>query len=333
MNKLSYLATLAIVLLALALNLSGCGDSSAPGATKKIRMAGIIFQDDQFFRMIKFGMEDAAKKNGVELLSGNSDNKPETEQKLIQSFQTKKVDAILISPLLRDGSVPALQEAHDKGILIVTNNTSIAADFPEGDVQCSAWDLGEQTGKAAVKYINEKLGGKATIAILAFHSQVAAQSDARTGGFKKQVTALPGVKLIADQDAYLTEKALKTAGDIITSHPDVNIIYAANEGGTGGAVLAVQAAGKGDGKIAVFGTDVSDQLLGFLLAKDNILQAITAQKPFEMGQMSVEVALKALKKEKYDKKIELTNTCLTRDDPAGVAKFAEQLKKWTAGGN
>jgi ABC-type sugar transport system substrate-binding protein len=310
---------------------AGCGSKTETGP-KPIRMAGIIFQEDQFFRLIQLGMKDAAKKNNVELLDGNSDNKPDKEFQLVQTYTAQGVDAVIISPLSKTGSVAALKQANDKGIVVVTNNTTIAADFVSADVECSADDLGEQTGKAAVKYINEKLGGKAKIAVLAFKSQVAEQSDARTGGFKKQVLSLPGVTIVAEQDAWLSDMAVKKAGDILTANPDIDIIYGANEGGTTGAVLAVKNAGKA-GKVAVFGTDVSQQALDFLLSPDNILQAITAQKPFEMGQQSVEMALKALHHETFDKTLMLNGTCLTRDDPDGVKAYAKQLQTWTASGN
>jgi hypothetical protein len=50
-----------------------------------------------------------------------------------------------------------------------------------------------------------------------------------------------------------------------TDHrPDLDAIWAANEGGTAGAVIAVKNAGKA-GKVAVFGTDMSEQLARFLL--------------------------------------------------------------------
>ena len=273
------------------LGLTGCNKSSSSEApqAKQIRMAGIIFQEDQFFRLILFGMRDAAKKNSVQLLEGNSDNKPDKEFQLVQTYTAQGVDAIIISPLSAKGSIAALKQAHDKGLVVVTNNSPIAADFPNASIECSAADLGDQSGKAAVKYIQDKLGGNANIAILAFKSQVAEQSDARVGGFKNQVTKLPGVKIIAEQDAWLSDMAVQKAGEILTAHPEINIIYGANEGGTAGSVLAVKNAGKA-GQIAVFGTDVSQQLLDFLQSPDNILQAITAQRPFEMGQKSVEAA-------------------------------------------
>jgi ABC-type sugar transport system substrate-binding protein len=321
-----------VACLGLALGLIGCEKTPTSSAPKQLRMAGIIFQEDQFFRLILFGMKDAAKKNNIDLLEGNSDNKPDEEFQLVQTYTSQNVDAILISPLSAKGSVAALKQAHDKGLIVVTNNSAVDADFPDADVESSAADLGHQTGAAAVQYIQQKLGGNANIAILAFKSQVAEQSDARTGGFKDEVTKLPGVKIVAEQDAWLSDMAVQKAGELLTAHPEINIIYAANEGGTAGSVLAVKNAGKA-GRIAVFGTDVSQQLLDFLLSPDNILQAITAQRPFEMGQKSVEAALAAIKHQPYDKKIVLNGICLTHADPDGVKAYSKQLQDWTAGGN
>lgn len=311
---------------------SGGGGS---GGGKQVRMAGIVFQEDQFFRLILFGMRDAAGKNKVELLEANSNNQPEKEFQLVNTYVSQGVDAILISPLSAKGSVAALQQAHAKGIKVITNNTTIDADFVDGSVICSPEDLGEQTGQACRKYIEEKLGGKATVAILAFKSQEPEQSGARVGGFKKALEGMSGVKIVSEQDAWLSDMAVKKAGDVLTANPDVNVIYAANEGGTAGAVLAVKNAGRGGkagkaGGVAVFGTDVSDQLLTFLQADDGILQAITAQKPFDMGEQSVELALKAIQGGKFEKQVVLKGVCLTRADEAGVKAYAEKYKEWTS---
>jgi len=310
--------------------LAGCVFcSGGEPAQQKIKLAGIVFQEDQFFRLVLFGMRDAAQQAGAELLEANSQNRPEKEFELVNTYTARKVNAILVSPLSKTGSVAALKQAHDKGITIITHNTPLEADFSAAYIECDPTDLGRQTGKAACKYIQEKLGGKARIAILAFKSLVPEQSDARVGGFKKEVTQLPGVEIVAEQDAWLAEMAVKKAGDILTANPNVNILYSANEGGTIGSVLAVQNAGKA-GKIAVFGTDVSEQLISFLLSPQDILQAITAQRPYEVGRMAVGAALKVLRGEPVEKKTYLHGVLLSRDNPAGVKEFETQLKKWIA---
>jgi len=323
------IVTIAIGLAGLVVGLVACSKGSDANQPKQLRMAGIVFQEDQFFRLILQGMRDAAQKHNIELLEANSNNQPEKEFELINTYTAQGVDAILVSPLSAKGSVAALQQAHDKGIKVVTYNSNIDADFPDSFVECSQSDLGSQTGIACRKYIQSHLGGKAKIAILAFKAQEPEQSDARVDGFKKEIAVLPSVQIVSEQDAWLSEMAVDKAGDILTANPDVDIIYAANEGGTAGAVLAVKNAGK-TGKIAVFGTDVSDQLLSFLQSDDNILQAITAQRPVEVGEQSVELALKAIQGQPLDKKVTLTGICLSRTDPDTIKAYAKQLQEWTS---
>ena len=318
----------------------GCSNpaapASAPGtpgaAAAKPKLAGIVFQEDQFFRLVLFGMRDAAKQAGVELLEGNAANKLEKEIQLVNTYVTRKVDAIILSPLSAKGSVAALKQATDKGVKVVTYNTTADGDLAVSAVASSEDDLGAQTGKAARKYIEEKLGGKAKVAIFEFMSQAPEQSAARTGGFKREVSTLPGVEIVADQDAWLPELGVKKVGDVLTAHPDVNVVWAANEGGTVGAVMAVRNAGKA-GQVAVFGTDASEQLLGFLQADDNVLQCITSQRPADMGRMAVEFALKAIKGEPVEKQVSLPGVCLSRTDPAAVAAFAKQLQEWIGAGS
>ena len=298
---------------------------------KKIKLAGIVFQEDQFFRLIEFGMRDAAQKAGAELFEANSNGRPDKEIELVNTYMARRVDAILISPLSKKASVTTLRQASKKGIKIVTYNTSLDSDFVVSDIACSAADLGQQTGKAAREYIEKNLGGKAKIAILAFKSQAPEQSNGRTDGFKSEAGKLPGVQIVAEQDAWLAEMAVKKAGDILTANPDVNIIFAANEGGTVGAALAVKNAGK-TGKVVVFGVDVSEQLLAMLQADDNILQAVTGQRPVEIGRLAVENALKSLKGEKVEKVTQLPGILLSRANLEAVKTYETEFKVWTGKG-
>lgn len=307
---------------------SACGKKKTTADTRKSgpKIAGIVFQEDQFFRLIEFGMQDAADKAGAELFLANSQNKLDKEIQLVNTYIARRVDAIVISPLSKKASATALKRAHNKGVKVITYNSTIEGNVPVAYIESDQSDLGTQSGISARNYIEQKLGGKAKVAILAFKSQVPEQSDARTGGFKSEICKLPGVEIVAEQDAWLAEMALKKVGDILTANPDIDIIWAANEGGTVGSVMAMKNAGK-KGKIAVFGTDTSDQLISFLLSEDNILQAITGQKPFAIGSKVVETALKALKGEAVEKKVSMPGVHLSRKNPEEVKAFRAELQK------
>jgi len=301
-------------------------DPAAP-AVKPAKLATIIFQDDQFFRLIQFGAREAAQKAGATTVEGNSDNKLDKERQLVDTFLTAGADAIIISPLSRKASMETLKRARSRGATVVTYNTTVDGGIEDAFVECDQADLGRQSGRAAVQYIREKLGGKAQVAILAFKSQVPEQSDARTGGFKEALKELPGVQIVAEQDAWLAEMAVKRAGDILTAHPDLDVIWAANEGGTVGSVLAVKNGGR-MGKVVVFGTDVSEQMLGFLKSSDSILQATTAQRPYDVGAKAAETALRILHKESIAKKVVLPGVCLSRTDPEKIAAYEMRLREW-----
>jgi ABC-type sugar transport system substrate-binding protein len=317
---------LIVFCVAAALLCSGCG-TKQQGEQKK-RIAGIVFGEDQFFRLVLFGMRDAARTEGVELLEANSAQKPDREIQLVNTYIANKVDAIVISPLSTVSSVSALERAHEKKITIVTFNTTINEDFPVSFIESDQTDLGASTGRAARAYIEKHLGGKAQVAILAFMSQAKEVSVRRTDGFKQEISKLPGVRIVAEQDAWMPEQAVRKVDDILTANPGVDVIWAANEGGTEGAVMAVRNSGKA-GKVVVFGTDTDEQLANFLLADDNILQAVTGQQPFEIGRLAVEAAVKALKGEPVQKKRSLPGILLTREQPAEVIAFKEHLAALT----
>ena len=310
----------------------GCGGGQEAPADKKLKIAGIVFQEDQFFRLIQFGMQDAADKAGVELLLANSANKLDKEIQLVNTYIARGVDAIVISPLSAKASATALKRAKDKGIVVVTYNSTVDGDIAASYIESDQADLGRQTGLVAKRYIEEKLGGKAKIATLAFKSQLAEQSDARRNGFVDVVGQLSGVEFVAEQDAWLPEMAIKKAGDILTANPGVNIIWSANEGGTVGAVMAVKNSGK-EGKVAVFGTDSSEQLVEFALSDDGVLQAITTQTPFELGVKAIESAVAVLKGEKVVSKVVMEGVLVAREDPQGVMAFGARLKELIAMGD
>lgn len=300
----------------------GCGKRQDSPSSRRI--AGIVFQEDQFFRLVTFGMRDAAKQNGVELLEANSASRPDKEIQLVNTYIATGVDAIVISALSRKASLTALERAREKNIPVVTYNTTVEGDLPASFVESDQVGLGSSTGQAVKAYVEQKLGGKAKIAMLAFKSMSPEQSEERTEGFKSVISALPGVTIVAEQDAWLAEQAVKKAGDILTAHPDLDLIWAANEGGTVGAVMAARNAGKA-GKVVVFGTDTGEQITDFLLDEEGILQAVTGQQPYEIGFAAVEAAVKAMKGEPVQKKVSMPGILLSRNDLESVQKWKARL--------
>lgn len=331
MKRIVSLALVSVMAFSLvACNGSKKDDTKGTGKSSDITVAGVVFQEDQFMKLVQIGYQDAAKAAGVKCLVSNTGNDQAKETELINTYVAQKVNGLAITPLSADASMAALKRADEQGMKIAVSNISLNnAPFIVGGYTSDNKDLGKRTGEAARKFIEEKLGGKAKIAILQFKSLLPEQSGDRSSGFLEEVKKLPGVEIVADQDAWLQDKGVAVAGDIITANPDVNIIWAANEGGTIGATMAVQNAGKA-GKIFVFGTDASEQLVSMLKDPADILQAVTGQDPYSMGYKTMETLIKGLKGEDISstkgKSIIVDGLLLSRSNPDGIAKFESDLK-------
>ncbi|MGA2545913.1 MAG: substrate-binding domain-containing protein [Rectinemataceae bacterium] len=303
----------------------GKGSSHARGSEKVFSLACIVFQEDQFMRLLQFGMREAAEKAGAILYLGNSDNKVEKEIALVETYTQMGVDAIIIAPLGRDVSVPHLRKASMKGIRIVTAGMAINAEFPVCNVENDPAELGRRTGIAAREYIQKRMNGRARIATIAFRSQLREMSDSRLFGFKAEVSRLPGVEFIAEENAWLPEKAQETAQALIHSHPELDFIWCANEGATIGSVMAVRGSARA-GKIVVFGTDASEQIANFLLVPDGILLAVSGQQPYLIGRETVEMALASCSGEQVPRNVTVDSFMLERGSASAVSDFLSRLK-------
>ena len=289
-------------------------------------IGAVLFSRDSFFQGIQNGMKAAADKLGVKLLISIHEHDPAKEAEFVSTYVAQKVNALVITPESVDASVATVKAAADAKIPVICYNTCLndkaAAQYVKASVQTDQLALGRQTGAYARKYIVEKLGGKAIIGILNCDRFEACKQ--RKAGFQKALAGLPGVKFVADQEGFEADKAATVAENVLQAHPEINVLWAANEGGTVGEVVSVRSRNL-SGKVVVFGTDISSQLAQFLLDKDNILQAVTGQSPEAMGALAVQNAVKAIKGEAIRPFTQLTaNAFYSRADPVKVNSFLKQ---------
>jgi simple sugar transport system substrate-binding protein/ribose transport system substrate-binding protein len=274
--------------------LSACGapaatPTAAPAEGKEMTIAGVVFQDDQFMQTMVQGYEDAGAKYGIKIVTANTNNDQAKETELIQTYMAQGVSGIAIAPLSKDASITNLKQAADQGIKVaITNMSTTDTSFLSGGYTSDDATNGKIVGDAAAKFIKENIKGDVNVARVDFDSQLPDQSKARWSGFYSGLDAA-GVKYteVAKQSAWLQDTALAATTDILTAHPEINIIFAANDGGTIGATQAVKQAGL-QGKVFVFGYDGGDQQTSDILSGDNILLAVVAQDPYTQGYKAVE---------------------------------------------
>jgi sugar transport system substrate-binding protein len=337
MRKSSYLVVGALVAL---FSLTAVVAASAQA---KAVVAGVVLHEDQQHKIFTAGFKAGVIEQGLDFVAGISQTDPAKEVELINTYLLKGVKGLAIIPINPESSIVTLKKAAEKGMkIVICDNPLKDSSFVNGTVLSDNFSVGQLTGAACREFIQKKLGGKANIAGLGYYSLMPESSGSpnvpggrgRWDGFLSEVKKLPGVKIVAYQDAWVQDKALPVAIDMLTAHPEVNILYSANEGGTVGETMAVANTGK-KGKVFVFGTDGSDQLIQMLKDPANILQAITAQDSFKVGYTTGMIAAKAVKGEDVSKykgvETQIPGFFLSRQDPKRLDEFVAMINKYTGG--
>lgn len=274
-----------------AVLMTACGGGKAPAeGGEELTIAGVVFQDDQFMKSMVQGYEDAGAKYGIKVLTANTNNDQAKEAELIQTYIAQGVNGIAIAPLSQDASIPNLKEATSKGIQVAITNMNLAGDpsWLAGGYTSDDATNGKIVGTNAAEFIKANITGPVNVAQVDFDHQIPEQSKARWSGFYAGLDEA-GVEYtkVAAVSANMQDDALAKVADMLTAHPEINVIWACNDGGTIGAAMAVQQAGL-VGKVFVFGYDGGDQQTSMILSGDNILIGVVAQDPYQQGYKAVE---------------------------------------------
>jgi simple sugar transport system substrate-binding protein/ribose transport system substrate-binding protein len=308
-----------------AMLMTACGAPAATPAegTKELTVAGVVFQDDQFMKSMVQGYEDAGKEYGIKILTANTNNDQAKEAELIQTYIAQGVSGIAIAPLSQDASIPNLKEATSKGIQVAITNMNLAGDssWLAGGYTSDDATNGKIVGTNAAEFIKANVQGEVNVAQVDFDHQIPEQSKARWSGFYAGLDAA-GTKYnkVAAVSANMQDDAVTKVADMLTAHPEINVIWACNDGGTIGAAMGVQQAGLA-GKVFVFGYDGGDQQTSMILSENPVLIGVVSQDPYTQGYKAVEsLALTLQGKPNPDKgKITVVpGMYLSSTDPAGV---------------
>jgi sugar transport system substrate-binding protein len=305
---------LAVATISIALIRSCSIHGDAPDSDG-VTIASIVFQDDQFMMDLQRGVREVAQDAGAVVLETNVSGSQSREAAAIRSYADQGVDAIVIAPLSSRRSGPVLRRAKRNGVVVVVLNERL----DDGDVaNATVWsrnsELGHSVGEDAAAFIRDRLGGTARIAIIGFSGQMPAQSKSRTEAFKKAAGRGNRIEIAAALDAWMPEPAHSKTLEMLAEHPDVNVIFAANEGATLGALEAVRSAGRA-GEVFVFGIDITPMIVEALLAEDDVLQGVAGQLAREMGRLGAKTALQILKGEAVASDTALAVLPLSRREP------------------
>ncbi|EIE98200.1 ABC transporter substrate-binding protein [Saccharomonospora glauca] len=283
----------------LGLTLTACGSGSGGGGDQPyIAIVSKGFQH-QFWQAVKQGAEEKAAELGARVTFVGPATEQDVEEQLdmLTNDLAKSPDAIGFAALDSKAAAPILEQAQARGIPVIAFDSGVDSDIP---VTTVATDNKAAAAEAA-EHMAEELGGKGKVAMVV-HDQTSRSGIDRRDGFREWMEAnAPGITVLDPQ--YGGGDQLESANitkSIISANPDLDGIYASNEGSAIGVINGVRESGK-EG-LTVVGFD-SGQAQIDAIRSGEMTGAVT-QDPLDMGRQLVASAMKAIQGEELPKRID-----------------------------
>ncbi|HEX9015251.1 MAG TPA: sugar ABC transporter substrate-binding protein [Chloroflexota bacterium] len=259
--------------------------TAAAAPAKKTLKMGVVqmTQDIQVQVAMKEGIEEQAKKMGVELTLFDGMQKVERQISAMENMIASKVDAIILNPADAAGIIPAVEAANKANIPVVTFDTDAKGGKRAVFVESDNHRFGQLIGE----YLVWKLKGKGVIGVLDW-PYVTAVTD-RDDSFNAVVRNFPDMKIVQTEMAATREKGMTAAENILQAHPDITAFYAINDPGALGAYQAIKARGL-DGKVIIATGDGDMESVKLIRDANTSMKYNSAQFGKEIGRQALMAA-------------------------------------------
>jgi fructose transport system substrate-binding protein len=305
------LLAIAATLAAATTVLAGCSNTPATDDTIGVSLI-VKTTSNPFFVAMQEGAEQAAKEEGVSLTfaAGTQDGDEASQITAIENAISRGDAGILITPN-GPGVNDAMERARDAGLYVIALDT---APDPADVVDITFATDNRLAGNLIGSWTAEALAGEtAVIALLdAFTDRSVSVDYNRDQGFLEGLGVDVANPLVNGDEAATGQYTGGAGGDyvivgneatngaedggrtametLLSSNPDINVVYTINEPAAYGAYQALEAAGRADDVLIV---SVDGGCTGVGYVQDGTIDATAQQYPLRMAELGV-AAIKQL---------------------------------------
>jgi ribose transport system substrate-binding protein len=242
-----------------------------------------------YYIAIGEGIKAIAAEKGVEtfMLAPQSGADINGQMGMLQDVITQGVQAIILSTHDEHAAAPLVKRAVDQGIAIIIVNSDIL-DFPT-PVHAVVGYL-QRGGTHKIGDYALKLADGKAMKVGVIEGQPGYHSTERVGGFLDAIKG-SNFDVVSSLDGKWNVDGGNTAAmDMLQAHPEIQLVFAANDYMIMGAALAAKALGH-EGLI-LLGNDGDTACLEEIAAGN--VTATVNTSPFIMGQVALQVTLDVL---------------------------------------
>ncbi|MFK7762691.1 MAG: ABC transporter substrate-binding protein [Roseobacter sp.] len=251
-----------------------------------------------FWRAVRDGAMQSGVDQGADVTfkSPTNEGQIRVQAELLAAIFSQNPSAVGLAALDELTLIPLLRDFEAAGIPIIAFDSGVQSDIP---VTTCATDNLAAAARAADE-MAALVNGTGKIAIIS-HDAASQTGIDRVAGFKERAAKThPGLEIVATQygggDHLISEQITLS---ILKAYPDLQAIFAANEGTVIGVLNAIE---KHTSKVSIIGYDSGQQQRAAV--RSGLVAGAISQNPYRIGYETVAAAIRAIQKQDLPKRID-----------------------------
>jgi ribose transport system substrate-binding protein len=267
-------------------------------------------ENNTFWRSVENGAKVAANELGVDLIFVGPERELDldTQVEFVEEGIRIKPKAIILAASDYNYLTEVAEKVIDNNITFVTVDSDVGIKEPHSFIATNSIEAAKLLGIKAGRLID----GEGKVAIVS-HLKGASSAFNREEGFKQGISSFKYITLI-DEIEYSNNDvttAYEKTKSLIKKYPDLKCMFGTNEATLIGMAKAIKELGVKD-QITLVGFDISVEAAGYL--EEDVIKAIIAQKPFNMGYLSVKEAIELSKNTKEYHEIDVDVVLINKEN-------------------
>ncbi|WP_169907512.1 sugar ABC transporter substrate-binding protein [Priestia abyssalis] len=271
----------------------------------------------QYWNIVKAGVEKGFQDFGIDgKVIATRNRLAEEQDRILENVLREKPDVLIVSPLL-SSNIPILKEFDKNNIPVLLVDTDAPWGNKTSYIGTDNFELGQKAGELLASQLQP--GDKVAI-IFSNSDLVHPVFSERIKGATFSLEGV-GIKIVTEKlklqnEPLAVKKAMTT---ILQKHPDTKGVFALNDVRALSALEVIEDHGY---KMPVIGADGISELVE--LIGDGTLTGTVAQNPYDMGYISVEQALKIVKGELIEKRIDSGVDIIIKENAKDKLEFLKE---------
>ncbi|GER13635.1 ABC transporter substrate-binding protein [Variovorax boronicumulans] len=262
-----------------------CGTTAALAqAPKQPLRIGMTFQElnNPYFVTMKQALEEAAASIGATVVTTDARHDVAKQIGDVEDMIQKKIDILLLNPTDSAGVQSAVRSAKKAGVIVVAVDANA-----QGPVDSFVGSKNLDAGRLACEYLAKNIGEKGDVAILDGIPVVPILE--RVKGCREALAKYPGIKVVSTQNGKQERAtALTVTENILQANKNLKGVFSVNDGGSMGALAAIEASGK---DVKLTSVDGAPEAIKAMQKAGSKFIATTAQYPRDQIRLAIGIAL------------------------------------------